>query len=319
MKRGSGLQRKTPLRSMSDKRRATLAKERTKPRWPAKRRTDALRTYQREYQRRLSAKRMAAQKKATMAVQRTVLDRRIPRDLCGRGALKYEPMEKFMLLVAKDDGTGCWVWTGGRNRDGFGLVRFGKNYLAHRWIYEQRHGRIPPKLQVRQMCDNQLCVNPDHLDAVTQRTNAQQWSKATATHCKHGHEYTPENTYRDPSGGRRRCRECKRIAMHKTWAKDGPGWSRGRVAGTGPCIYCGTVAKLTFDHVVPRSLYYGPDRHDDINLVKACWPCNSGRSSGYKPPWLALPSETRDFVLRVKSEVFARRYFSWLDEPAHHE
>jgi hypothetical protein len=31
------------------------------------------------------------------------------------------------------------------------------------------------------------------------------------THCVHGHEFTAENTYRDPKG-RRQCRECGRRA-----------------------------------------------------------------------------------------------------------
>ncbi|MFD6400775.1 RusA family crossover junction endodeoxyribonuclease [Nocardia sp. NPDC060249] len=29
------------------------------------------------------------------------------------------------------------------------------------------------------------------------------------THCKHGHEFTPENVYRRPSGGARECRTCR--------------------------------------------------------------------------------------------------------------
>lgn len=31
------------------------------------------------------------------------------------------------------------------------------------------------------------------------------------THCKQGHEYTPENTHTDPLTGRRRCRVCARV------------------------------------------------------------------------------------------------------------
>lgn len=32
--------------------------------------------------------------------------------------------------------------------------------------------------------------------------------RRSATHCKRGHEFTPENTYRRPNGGRRQCRTC---------------------------------------------------------------------------------------------------------------
>lgn len=35
------------------------------------------------------------------------------------------------------------------------------------------------------------------------------------THCRHGHEYTPENTHIVSTTGARRCRKCQRAAVQK--------------------------------------------------------------------------------------------------------
>ena len=56
-------------------------------------------------------------------------------------------------------------------------------------------------------------LQPPHLDAVTPAKNTAliDWMAARTrrTHCPHGHEFTPENTYIDPSRGFRQCRACR--------------------------------------------------------------------------------------------------------------
>ena len=75
-------------------------------------------------------------------------------------------------LPVKPELDGCWVWTGARNRAGYGQVsRNGSNVSAHRWVYKRMRGPIPPGLVLDHLCYNPPCVNPDHLEAVTQEEN----------------------------------------------------------------------------------------------------------------------------------------------------
>lgn len=110
--------------------------------------------------------------------------------------------------------SGCWEWQGAKTSNGYGD---GWNYLypgaggkrrvsAHRQSYVMAKGEIPEGLQIDHLCRNKKCVNPEHLEAVTQQENMR---RAAKTHCKHGHPFSEENTAIDPRGGRR-CKACGR-------------------------------------------------------------------------------------------------------------
>lgn len=107
---------------------------------------------------------------------------------------------------------GCWTWTASTNGAGYGVLamsRDGMKVLAHRFSYELAYGPIPPGLVIDHLCRNTRCVNPSHLEAVTQKVNnlrggSPSSQQAKQTHCKRGHEFVLERT---PSG-RRRCRRC---------------------------------------------------------------------------------------------------------------
>lgn len=121
----------------------------------------------------------------------------------------------------------CWQWTGDKNTNKYGLsygiVRTSKTerMVAHKFIYLQLVGEMPEGLQLDHLCRNTLCVNPDHLEPVTALINVRRcpWNAAdmnrVKTHCKRGHEYSPENTrVRD---GSRQCVQCHRLAARRRY------------------------------------------------------------------------------------------------------
>lgn len=115
-----------------------------------------------------------------------------------------DPLTRFMAKVKKTES--CWLWQGLLNHAGYG--RFGFQYktvAAHRWIYEQLIGSIPEGYEVHHICCQQNCVNPDHLEVVSGRTNTLRSNNpaginARKTHCLKGHKLNEK----------RRCPICQR-------------------------------------------------------------------------------------------------------------
>lgn len=116
--------------------------------------------------------------------------------------------------VDKLDGP-CWIWSGAINHKGYGHIYIdGVTRRAHRVAYERLVGPIASGLHLDHLCLTKRCINPDHLEPVTNQVNQQRTERATKTHCIRGHLLAGHNLIvKSPkSGGQRQCRECKRLS-----------------------------------------------------------------------------------------------------------
>jgi hypothetical protein len=113
-----------------------------------------------------------------------------------------KPVDACWRQLTEDPEKGCWLWTG-KALQGYGMY---SNRLVHRLVYEALIAEIPEGLDLDHLCLVTLCANPWHLEPVTRSENSRRkW--ANYTHCKSGHEFTPESTYIDRRG-HRNCRPC---------------------------------------------------------------------------------------------------------------
>jgi hypothetical protein len=109
----------------------------------------------------------------------------------------------------------CWVWTGGRDAGGYGLVKIAqRTRRLHRVTYEKFVGPIADGLQIDHLCRVTACCNPAHLEAVTPLVNTQRSSRGfeSKTRCVNGHAYDEDDNLRiwtNPQGYKIRvCRSC---------------------------------------------------------------------------------------------------------------
>jgi hypothetical protein len=116
--------------------------------------------------------------------------------------------------------SGCWEWTASLDRYGYSKYsEQGRDLKGHRVAYIGLRGPLADGTQLDHLRRNRACVNPAHLEPVTQAENARRSAPAQKTHCANGHEFTPENTYLRPKGGRRDCRACIRDRVRRYQSK----------------------------------------------------------------------------------------------------
>lgn len=121
--------------------------------------------------------------------------------------MRGTPPERILARIIITD-TDCWEWPGAINNHGYGVISISVGNLAyvHRLVYEALVGPIPEGKELDHLCENTRCCNPEHLEPKTHLIHMQRNRKS---HCRHGHLYTPENTYTRPNG-KRHCLTCRR-------------------------------------------------------------------------------------------------------------
>ena len=110
----------------------------------------------------------------------------------------------------------CWVWKlKPTSTTGYGrLDDTNASYSAHRISLEYYKGNLDSNLVIDHLCRNRICINPWHLEQVTNEENIKRGESSIAenkykTHCPQNHEYTEENTYRDKKS-KRYCKKCSK-------------------------------------------------------------------------------------------------------------
>lgn len=188
--------------------------------------------------------------------------------------------------------SGCWCWTAGKNRKGYGIVgRDGSTLLAHRLVYELLAGKIQKGLELDHICRRRNCTNPAHLEQVTHRENVLRGvgpiaRNAAKTHCKHGHELSVDNLVPKDwlNRGHRRCLACTKAWEQARYARhvakkqaeieaNGPKPSKPRRIKT----HCIHGHALTPDNLVPS-----------LRNRRACLTCARDRARVYQARKRAL-------------------------------
>jgi hypothetical protein len=163
-------------------------------------------------------------------------------------AIKFAPYERVTRFARKVKvlESGCWRWTGNCHPDsGYGRLWFDRHddRSAHRLSYEWSVGPIPEGLTIDHLCRNRWCVNPEHLEPVTNAVNVMRGNSVMAvnfrkTECLRGHPFDAVNTrvVKTPIGFGRACKECERIRKReRRLRKSQPSQASGERLGAHPC------------------------------------------------------------------------------------
>lgn len=116
--------------------------------------------------------------------------------------------------------SGCFLWLGSTDEKGYALINIKSpkgswaTTRAHRLAYEATQGLIPAGLVLDHKCRVRCCVNPAHLEPVTNAENIRRGlagiNSSTKDHCPKGHPYSGTN-----ARGQRICSTCMAAATRR--------------------------------------------------------------------------------------------------------
>ena len=115
------------------------------------------------------------------------------------------------------DKNGCWIWKNKPHKFGYSYGSINKkSWRIHRLSYIVFKAKIPKNKVIDHLCRVRNCVNPEHLEAVSQKENLNRGnSKGKRKTCKNGHKFTKESTYFYKKGryNCKYCRICRNIPL----------------------------------------------------------------------------------------------------------
>ena len=131
--------------------------------------------------------------------------------------INIKQLLRFLNKINDTKGV-CWEWCGTKSTDGYGMFFLNKKMRsAHRISYELFKDDIPQGLVIDHLCRNRKCVNPNHLDIVTNQENCIRGltgkinnHNKRKTQCPKGHKLEGDNLLPHilKNYGFRQCKTC---------------------------------------------------------------------------------------------------------------
>lgn len=134
-------------------------------------------------------------------------------------------VEFFEERIERIPFSGCWIWTARTNETGYARAWFNKKaFYAHRLFYELLRGPIYSET-LDHVCRVRCCINPWHLEQVSNKENVLRGTGITAQNakkdrCLRGHIFSGDNLHLYKNG-HRQCRVCRRMRELRSFEIDG--------------------------------------------------------------------------------------------------